>query len=250
MEMKDLLNLRRGPLLGVLLIAAALVGCAGDGSSATTTSGATPGVVTTGFGRIITPGGATNPPLVAAVTGDPAPQISGVAPTTAKVGALYSFQPRATDSDNAPLTFAISGAPQWATFTPATGRLSGTPTSADVGTTPNIVVQVSNGQSTAALASFAITVAAAGSSGGSANLSWVAPTENTDGSALTDLGGYVIHYGTASKNYTTSITVANPSLTRYVVEDLPAGTYYFSMTSTATSGAQSGNSVEASVTIS
>jgi hypothetical protein len=250
MEMKNLLNLRGGRLLGVLLIAAALVGCGGDGSSATSTSGATPALVSTGFGKIITAGGVTNTPPVGSVTGATAPQISGVAPTTAKVGALYSFQPSATDSDNAPLTFAISGAPQWATFSPATGRLSGTPTSADVGTTPNIVVQVSNGQSAAALAPFAITVAAAGSSGGSANLSWVAPTENTDGSVLTDLGGYVIHYGTTSKNYTTSITVANPSLTRYVVEDLPAGTYYFSMTSTATNGAQSGNSVEASVTIS
>src|SRR5438309_11629995 len=30
---------------------------------------------------------------------------------------------------------------------------------------------------------------------GTATLSWLAPTTNTDGAALTDLAGYVIYYG-------------------------------------------------------
>lgn len=249
--MKNLTNLHHGWLLGVLGLAAALVGCGGDSSPAVSTNSTRPAAISSAFNPapVSSPvqssaAGATQPPAGQDTT------ISGVAATTAKVGQAYSFQPSATDADNATLTFAISGAPRWATFSSTTGRLSGTPTSADVGTTQNIIVQVTDGKSTAALAAFSITVAAIGGSTGSANLSWQAPTENTDGSTLSNLGGYVIHYGTVSKNYSTSITVSNPGLTTYVVEDLPAGTYYFSMTATTTSGTQSGPSAEASLTIS
>jgi hypothetical protein len=85
---------------------------------------------------------------------------------------------------------------------------------------------------------------------GNVSLSWEAPTENTNGTALQNLGGYVIHYGSVSRQYTSQITISNPGLTRYVVESLPAGTYYFSMTATTTSGVQSSPSAEASTTIS
>jgi hypothetical protein len=86
--------------------------------------------------------------------------------------------------------------------------------------------------------------------GGNVSLTWQAPTENTDGSALQNLGGYIIHYGTASKQYTSQITITNPGLTTYVVESLPAGTYYFSMTATTSAGVQSSPSSEAHTTIS
>jgi hypothetical protein len=86
--------------------------------------------------------------------------------------------------------------------------------------------------------------------GGNVSLSWQAPTENTDGSALQNLGGYIIHYGTVSKQYTSQITITNPGLTSYVVESLPAGTYYFSMTATTSAGVQSSPSSEAHTTIS
>jgi hypothetical protein len=85
---------------------------------------------------------------------------------------------------------------------------------------------------------------------GNVSLSWEAPTENTNGTALQNLGGYVIRYGSVSRQYTAEITISNPGLTRYVVESLPAGTYYFSMTATTTSGVQSSPSAEASTTIS
>ena len=91
---------------------------------------------------------------------------------------------------------------------------------------------------------------AAASSSGNASVSWAAPTENTDSSALVNLGGYVIYYGTASKNYTSTITLTNPGLTLYVIENLPAGTYYFAMTAKTTSGVESSLSAEASTTIS
>jgi len=236
---KELKNLGTfdGQLCGLLAIAALLAGCGGSGGSSASTSAAdsTPAVV-----------------AAAAANGtiDPAPQIYGVAATIAKVGQSYSFQPSAKDADNHVLTFTISGAPDWLTFNPTTGRITGTPRSADVGTDKAIVLQVSNGTSAANLAPFTITVVAADASSGNVSLSWEAPTENTDGSVLLNLGGYVIHYGSASKTYTSTITISNPGLTSYVVEDLPPGTYYFSMTTTTTSGEQSSPSAEASMTIS
>lgn len=179
-----------------------------------------------------------------------APQISGVAATTAKVGQTYSFQPTATDADNHALTFTVSGAPSWLKFSPATGRISGTPTNADVGEVKSILLEVSDGTSSVSLAPFTLTVLAAGSSPGSASLSWQAPTGNTNGSALSNLMGYTIHYGSVSKVYTSRIRITNPGITSYVVEDLPPGTYYFSMTSTTTSGARSKLSPEMKLTIS
>jgi hypothetical protein len=270
MEMQNLTNVRYGRLLGVLALAAALVGCGAGADGSATSSVTTPAVVSgalttsqpseaqlpaTGSRRgphgVIAPLGIVQAvPVAVAPVGDPAPLISGAAATSAKVGQAYSFQPSATDTDKAALTFAISGAPKWATFSSTTGRLSGTPGSADVGTDSNIIVQVSNSNSTTALAAFSIKVVAAGSSTGSATVSWTAPTQNTDGSVLADLSGYVIHYGTVSKNYTSSVTVSNAGLTTYVVGDLSAGTYYFSMTATASNGTQSSPSAEASLTIS
>jgi hypothetical protein len=199
------------------------------------------------------------------VAGDHAPQISGVAATTAKVGQAYSFQPRATDANNDALMFAVSGAPSWVTFNAATGLITGTPTSADVGIDTGIVVQVSDGKSTASLPPFNITVVAVASSGGGSgasgggtgtsssgtvDLAWVPPTENTDGTPLINLNGYKIYYGHASKTYTATITIANPGLTQYVIDNLPAGTYYFSVVATTSSGVQSGYSPEATTTIS
>jgi hypothetical protein len=119
---------------------------------------------------------------------------------------------------------------------------------------------VSDGKATVSLAPFSIEVAAAGSGGGgtggpgsgstgTVDLAWAPPTENTDGSALVNLNGYKIYYGHESKNYTTTITISNPGLTSYVIDSLPPGTYFFTVTATTSSGVQSGYSPEASTTI-
>jgi len=80
------------------------------------------------------------------------------------VGTAYSFQPAAGDTDGDTLTFSITNPPRWASFSATTGLLSGTPTSADAGTTSNIVITVSDGTSTASLPTFNITVSASGNS--------------------------------------------------------------------------------------
>jgi hypothetical protein len=84
---------------------------------------------------------------------------------------------------------------------------------------------------------------------GSVTIAWDPPTENTDGTALTDLAGFNIHYGTQSENYTNTIQITNPGVTRYVVENLPAGTYYFAVSAYATDGEDSAYSPQVSATI-
>jgi hypothetical protein len=85
---------------------------------------------------------------------------------------------------------------------------------------------------------------------GTATLSWTAPTQNEDGSPLTDLAGYRVYWGTSSRNYSNSVTINNPGVTTYVVENLLAGrTYFFATTAGNGDGVYSDYSVEASKAI-
>jgi hypothetical protein len=81
---------------------------------------------------------------------------------------------------------------------------------------------------------------------GSATLSWMPPTQNADGSALTDLSGYKIYYGNESGYYPMSIQIDNPGIARYVVENLTPNTYFFVLTAINSSGTESEFSNEAS----
>jgi hypothetical protein len=81
---------------------------------------------------------------------------------------------------------------------------------------------------------------------GFATLSWTPPTQNTDGSPLTDLASYKIYYGNESGNYHTSIQINNNGMTVYVVKHLTSNTYYFVMTAINSSGEESDFSGEAS----
>jgi hypothetical protein len=89
-----------------------------------------------------------------------APVVTGTPATTVVAGTPYAFQPTASDPDGNALTFSIANRPSWATFATSTGRLAGTPTSANVGVYNNIVISVSDGQASAQLAPFSITVSA------------------------------------------------------------------------------------------
>ena len=84
---------------------------------------------------------------------------------------------------------------------------------------------------------------------GNVTINWSAPTQNTDGTALTDLAGFKIHYGTASQKYTQTITVSNPGLVTYVVTNLAAGRYYFAVTAYSSAGTESARSAEVSTTV-
>jgi hypothetical protein len=169
-----------------------------------------------------------------------APTISGSPATSVNAGSAYAFRPTAADANGDTLTFAIANKPAWATFSASTGQLSGTPTSASAGTYANVVISVSDGKASAALAPFAITVA--DTSNGAASLTWMPPTQNTDGTTLTNLAGYRIVYGVSASQLTQTIQVTNAGMSSYVVENLAPGTYYFAIRAYTASGAESAES--------
>jgi hypothetical protein len=179
--------------------------------------------------------------------GNTAPKIWGSPSHAAKVNQAYWFKPSASDANGDKLTFSITNKPAWAAFNTATGALSGTPSKSSVGTTSSIVIRVSDGKLTAALPSFSLTVTT--SSAGTATVSWTPPTRNVDGSALTSLAGYRIRYGTNRSSLSNTITVTNVGVTRYVVQNLPVGTWYFGVQAYSSGGAQSALSTLASKTI-
>jgi hypothetical protein len=63
---------------------------------------------------------------------------------------------------------------------------------------------------------------------GEAILNWTAPTQNTDGTPLTDLAGFKIYLGTTQGGpYPVSIDVADPTATSFTVPNLTEGTTYY-----------------------
>ena len=176
-----------------------------------------------------------------------APTISGAPPTSVTAGQAYSFRPTASDPDGQTLTFSIVNPPTWATFNSATGALTGTPTSSQVGTYSNIVITASDGSLSASLPAYSITVADVQT--GSATLRWTPPTLNEDGSPITNLSGYRIYYGTNSANLSMVLQLPNPGLTSAMVENLSPATWYFAVKAYNTANVESSLSNIASKTI-
>jgi hypothetical protein len=84
---------------------------------------------------------------------------------------------------------------------------------------------------------------------GSASLAWTPPTQNTDGSTLTDLRGYRIYHGTSAASLSVLLDVANPGITTSVVDNLGSGTHYFAISAYNAAGAESARSAIGSKTI-
>jgi hypothetical protein len=63
---------------------------------------------------------------------------------------------------------------------------------------------------------------------GFVELNWIAPATNQDGSQLNDLASYKIYYGTSQTNLNNVIEI-NAGLSSYLIENLPVGTHYFSI---------------------
>ncbi len=165
------------------------------------------------------------------------PVISGTPDGVAIVGEQYRFMPAARDPEGSPLKFKIRNRPPWARFNTSDGGLSGTPGPDQLGTYVEIAIEASDGESKARLAEFAIDVVGRGDR--SATLSWYPPTDNADGSPLTDLSGYRIYYGRHKRKLDQKIDLDNPGLSRYLVEGLTPGHWYFAMTSVNRKGVES-----------
>jgi hypothetical protein len=184
---------------------------------------------------------------ITVVAPNSAPTISGTPAAAVNINTAYSFTPTVSDPDGDTLTFSITGLPAWANFDTSSGRLAGTPGDADVGVYGDIRISVSDGTGTATLAPFSISVNAVGN--GSATLSWSAPTENTDGSALTNLAGYKLYWRIGSGAYQNPVTISNPSVTTYIVENLAPGTYEFVATAFNSQNVESDHSASATIIV-
>jgi hypothetical protein len=190
------------------------------------------------------------------------PTISGTPPTTAVAGSGYSFQVQASDPDGDRLTYGAINLPAWLGINTANGTLTGTPSSTQVATYRNIVLSVTDGNTTVSLPAFTITVAAApttagvaggsgatsgttGSSGapattnGTATLRWTPPTTMTDGSSLGNLAGYRVKSGRTAAELAVVATVTNAAATSYTVQNLTSGTWYFAVAAFTSTGLES-----------
>ncbi len=234
----------------VMAVACCLIGCSqsvsvGDKSLANPAVGST----TSAGSTTETPSSSgTTTPTTGTAT---ALSVQGTPATSVAAGTAYAFQPSVSGTTGT-VTFTIANLPTWASFDPSTGALTGTPAVADEGTTSNITITANDTTGAATIGPFDITVTApAGSSGapGTATLSWVAPTLNTNGTKLTDLAGYHIYYGTIATQLNQEIILNSGSVTTYVINGLTAGTYYFAISAVSSEGTESVLSNIASKTI-
>jgi len=192
------------------------------------------------------------PPIVAEPREEPPllnepPVLSGLPPTAVVQDTVYGFTPTAADPDGDRLTFSINNKPDWAEFDQISGTLSGVPGQADLGTTYGILITVSDGATEVSLSSFDLTVEQIAL--GSVTLAWTPPSENIDGTPLTDLAGYKIYYGSAPGNYSAEIIVDNPGISRYLVDNLTPNNWYFVVAAYDLAGHESEVTNEARTTI-
>jgi hypothetical protein len=89
----------------------------------------------------------------------------------------------------------------------------------------------------------------AGSTPGSVSLTWNPPTHNMDGTPLSNLGGFRVYWGTKHGEYPHSVTIDNPGLASYVVEQLAPANWHFVVTAITTNGMESPHSNVFSKTI-
>jgi len=230
------MNYTRLNQIGASALACLLIVACGDNTNNEGSSNAEPSTV-------IPPSSAPDEPA------NQPPLISGSAPNQATVGQQWSFQPNISDPDGDSLVVSASNLPGWIRIDERTGWLSGTPTDADVQLGSNITISVNDDNTTTNLPVFAITVLAKNAASGSVTLSWQPPTERVDGSPIGDLSGYRLLYGQGSGDYTQTIAINNPGITRYMIEGLTSGDWFFAIQTVDASGLVSKPSAEARATI-
>jgi hypothetical protein len=177
-------------------------------------------------------------------------KISGTPATTATVGKFYSFTPTVVAPAGSSLTYSVSNKPSWTQFSSTTGSLVGTPGAANVATDSDIVMTVSDGAKSASLAAFNIAVQSASSgTTGEAMLRWSEPTDNTNGTPLTNLAGYVVRYGTNPAALSSQLSVASPNTTAIEIGNLSPGNWYFEVAAVNTANMEGEFSSAVSKTI-
>ncbi|MBV9695756.1 MAG: fibronectin type III domain-containing protein, partial [Gammaproteobacteria bacterium] len=74
---------------------------------------------------------------------------------------------------------------------------------------------------------------------GTATVSWDAPTTTTSGSALTDLAGYRIYFGTDAGSLTQTVQLSGIGVQTYVIDNLGTGTWFFAVKAVTSLGVES-----------
>jgi hypothetical protein len=69
-------------------------------------------------------------------------------------------------------------------------------------------------------------------------LNWTAPTQNADGSTAA-LTGFTVVNGPSTAMLHESIRIDNPSVSSYVLDTLPKGTYYVAVKAVTADGVES-----------
>jgi hypothetical protein len=171
------------------------------------------------------------------VTGPPnkAPTISGAPSINSVAGRAYTFAPKAADANNDKLTFSIKNKPSWALFNASSGALTGTPATA--ASYANIIISVSDGKDSTSLQAFNLTINPEKKS--MVTVSWTAPTQSTNGTALSNLAGYRVVYGASPSQMNQKLELPGATMTTVLIEELTSGTYYFAVKAYTSSGIES-----------
>ena len=172
-------------------------------------------------------------------------KISGTPATSAVAGSYYGFTPTVLAAAGSVLSFSIVNKPAFAVFNTTTGLLSGTPSTA--ATYGNIGIAVTDGKTTASLVPFTLAVTTPPL--GTATLDWTIPTLNTDGSALTNLAGYRVYYGSSASTLNQQVSIASAATAQASIEQLTAGTWYFAISDYTTAGVESAKSAAVSLIV-
>jgi hypothetical protein len=151
---------------------------------------------------------------------------------------LRASASRVNSGDRVELTWNASAAENCTASGAWSGDLpvSGSQLSAPLSSNSTFNLTCSNAEGSAiAMVSVAIT--------GLLSLRWQAPTENVDGTPLTDLAGYRVYYGVASRNYSDTAEVDDADTTSIDLQ-VGAGSYYVALTALDADGNESGYSNE------
>jgi hypothetical protein len=168
------------------------------------------------------------------------PTLSGSPTTSLAAGATFNFTPVAADPEGGTLAFSISlngvpgTKPSWATFSTTTGQLNGIAQTGSYG----IVITATDPAGNTANLSFTLTVSASAPTG-VASLSWNQPTQNTDGTPLTDLAGYRVYHGLSANALNDVVELTGGNSTSHSFNALSSGTHYFAVSAFNSAGVES-----------
>ena len=240
-------------IIGLIIIATALTGCGGSsGDSASSSTGSTASSTSSAADSIALSSStyqvkaASSAIVTVNRTGSGSGRTS-VKFTTVNGNAVAGTDYTATsgslvwndgDSSSRSVVVPVGASAAGKTFAISLSSIEG---SADYGNPTSASIKVASATAASSTSSGATSssVAAAAGTTTTATVAWSAPSENTNGTALTNLVGYNIYYGTSSNAMTYKIAINTVGITNYVIQNIHTGNWYFAMTAVNSDGSES-----------